>query len=116
MKYLLIIVLLFTFALVTAKDKDGQFESYDPRSCGDWVHARKVGGVNQTADATWISGYITAYNLQTPDVYSIIGNTTDMKSVYLWMDQYCRENPLSRMVEGMQVLTYELWPKRKRTQ
>ncbi|MCH8079978.1 MAG: hypothetical protein IIA06_09430 [Proteobacteria bacterium] len=83
-------------------------------SCGNWVKDRKKDSWQRIANINWIVGYITAYNKQTPDVLSILGST-DMESVYLWMDKYCQENPLSNLGIGMDVLTKELWPNRKRT-
>ena len=112
---LIVLVLSFTFAAtVTAKDKDGHYSTQGDRSCGEWVEDRKEGGWDEVADFTWIVGYITAYNRQTPDVYQILGST-DTVSVYLWMDKYCHENPLSSLGVGMNILTLELWPNRKRT-
>jgi len=112
---LIVLVLSFTFAApVTAADKDGLFSVQGNRSCGLWVKDRKESDWEDIADRSWIVGYITAYNSQTPDVFDIL-NKTDTQSVFLWMDKYCQENPLSSLVKGMEQLTIELWPNRKRT-
>lgn len=112
---LIVLVLSFTFAApVTALDKDGYYWHQGPVSCGDWVKDRKGDSWAQAVNIYWITGYITAYNNQTPDVYNILGST-DMESVFLWMDKYCQENPLSNLSSGMDILTEELWPNRKRT-
>jgi len=112
---LIVLVLCFTFATpATARDKDGNYSAQGPPSCGVWIHDRKEDGWEHVANAAWISGYITAYNIQTPGVYSILGST-DMESVRLWMDKYCQENPLKKLNNGMIVLTHELLPNRKRT-
>jgi len=113
---LIVLVLSFTFTLPTmAVDKEGQYISIDDYSCGQWVEdSKKEGGWGETVLRNWIKGFITAYNLQTPDVYNILGST-DMKSIYLWMNKYCHENPLGTLVAGMSKLTKELWPNRKRT-
>jgi len=101
-----------------AVDSKGKYEGQGTRSCGEWVKDSKGADVvaiwNNVADVNWITGYITAYNTQTPDVYNILGNT-DVESVRLWMDKYCQENPLSNLAKGMESLTKELWPNRKRT-
>ena len=112
---LIVLVLSFTFAApATAADKDGHWASQGDVSCGRWVKDRKEHGWQYIANIHWIVGHITAYNKQTPDVYDILGST-DVQSVYLWMDKYCQENPLSNLSIGMIVLTNELWPNRKRT-
>jgi len=118
MKRLSLIVLVLSFAFAapaTAADKDGYSATQGNVSCGTWVKDRKEDGWQYVANINWIVGYITAYNRQVPDVYQILGST-DMASVYLWMDKYCQENPLGTLPKGMQLLTNELWPNRKRTQ
>jgi len=118
MKTLSLIVLVLSFAITTpamAVDKDGTYEIQGNISCGVWAKDSGDAGWAFTVDHSWMAGYITAFNQQTPGVFSIL-NTIDMESVYLWMDKYCQENPLSNLVVGMEILTKELWPNRKRTQ
>ena len=112
---LIVLVLSFTFtAPVTAADKDRHFAAQGDIPCGAWVKGRKEeGSWPELVYISWITGYITAYNQQTPDVYSIRGST-GMESVYLWMDKYCQENPLGSLSSGMVLVTIELWPNRKR--
>ncbi len=81
---------------------------------GNGLRGAKKEGVAHISSIFWIAGYITAYNLHKPDVYSILGNA-DMESAQLWMDKYCQENPLNKLADGMEILTIELWPNRKRT-
>jgi len=117
MKTLSLIVLVLSFAItspVIAADKDDRYLAQGSRSCGQWIEFRKEDGWQALVVEAWIAGYITAYNYQTPDVLNILGNT-DITSVFLWTDKYCQENPLSRLHAGMDVLTKELWPNRKRT-
>ena len=112
---LIVLILSFTFAApVTAADKDGLYSIQGDVSCGDWVKGRKDDRWLHVTYINWIVGYITAYNELISDVFDILGST-DMESVYLWMDKYCQENPLSKLAYGMEYLTNELWPNRKRT-
>jgi len=113
---LIVLVLSFTFAApATAADKDANYVVHGVRSCGGWINDRKKGGWPRLGNIFWITGYISAYNKQTPDVFDIMGST-DKENIYLWMDKYCQENPLSNLAEGMNVLIEELWPNRKRTE
>jgi len=118
MKRLSLIVLVICFAITTpatAAEKDGKYSAQGARTCGIWIRDHKEkDGWPPIVIETWITGYIAAYNTYNPDVYNILGST-DMQSVYLWMDKYCQENPLSNIAHGMIVLTNELWPNRKRT-
>jgi len=112
---LIVLVLSFTFTTpATARDMDNKYSAQGDKSCGQWVNFRNGGGWEHAAVIGWIAGYIAAYNRQTPDVYNITGST-DFDNVLLWMDKYCRENPLSNLATGMDDLTNELWPNRKRT-
>ena len=118
MKRLSLIVLVLSFAFTTsvmAVDNDDYYTTVGAISCGNWSKSR--GGAQDLVRAVcynWIFGYLTAFNKKTPDVYSILGST-DNESVYLWMDKYCHENPLDNLAVGMEFLTTELWPNRKRT-
>jgi len=118
MKGLSLIVFVLSFAITTpttAADNNSQYGTQGDFSCGNWVKDRKIdNALSLAVDYNWLAGYITAYNRQTPDVFHILGST-DMESVYLWMDKYCQENPLSDTSNGMINLTEELWPNRKRT-
>jgi len=112
---LIVLVLSFTFAApVTAYTVKGEYKAVGTITCGLWFKYRAQGGWMENAVIGYISGYITAYNFKTPDVHNIMGST-DIESVYLWMDKYCQENPLSMLSDGMEELTYELWPNRERT-
>jgi len=120
MKYLLMVVLLCA-ALVTfrpgalAVDAEGNYKTIGNRSCGQWVSARKEGNpaerIEHLAITGWIGGYLTAYNNHTQNVYGITGRV-DLDGIYLWIDKYCRENPLRGINNAMDQLIFELWPRR----
>jgi len=111
---LIVLVLSFTFATPIIARVNYDYTAQGEESCGQWVNFRNEGGWELAYSFGWIAGYISAYNRQTPGVYNILGST-DIDSVILWMDKYCQENPLSNLTTGMDVLTDELWPNRKRT-
>ena len=97
-------------------DENGLANAIGISSCGEWVKERTADSVLSWQDKTWIAGYLTAYNRQTPDTWDIQGNT-DIESIFLWLDKYCRENPLENLGGAMADLTEELYPNRtvKRT-
>ena len=90
-------------------DENARYTAIGSVSCGKWVEYREAN--NSREEQYWISGYLTAYNELTPDVYNIMGNA-DGASIYLWMDKYCRENSLENLFSAIQVLTAELYPNR----
>jgi len=109
---LIVFVLSFTFTTPIIARVNYDYTAQYDKSCGQWVNFRNEGGWEHAAVIGWIAGYISAYNKQTPGVYNILGST-GIDSVILWMDKYCRENPLSNLTTGMDVLTNELWPNRR---
>ncbi len=114
-------IFLFLPAIVNAGDIDGIYAGQRTNgkmpSCGQYVVARDEGrrgdDINQNVFISWVAGYITAYNRQTPDTYSIRGQT-DLEAMLLWLDNYCKEKPLGTFAYAMALLTNELHPKRIR--
>lgn len=70
-------------------------------SCGEWVEARTESHIH------WLNGYLSGIN-------SGKGGRTDMlkgvtpSSVSVWMDNYCRSNPLERVSQAANLLASEL--------
>ena len=111
-KLIISFLLLLSLAIsmpVMASDKDDFSVAKWAPSCGEWVEARN----NNQAETYkyWFAGYISAYNVKVSTVFNILG-TTDMKSAFLWLDQYCLKEPLGSLVSGAISLTTELWPNR----
>jgi hypothetical protein len=99
-------------ATVNAADINDKYSYALPEgkigSCGQYVAARDE--ARRTSDNRivnvhiyWIFGYETAYNLLAPDTYSISGDT-DILAMLLWLENYCKENPLVTFPEAMQLL------------
>jgi len=112
MKPLILIVLILSLTITMpaiAADKDGFVVAMGDITCEEWVSVRKKN--SYIYEEGWIAGYMSAYNLLTPEVINILGNT-DMDSIYLWVDNYCQEKPLSSLFGAMRILTQELWPSR----
>jgi hypothetical protein len=98
-----------------ADGSDGQYAVYGGGTCWDyivWVQTKNAAEV-QKAEA-WIGGYITAYNRQTPDTLSILGDG-DLKVAMRWVSKWCEANPKSSMGAAMLALTHDFHPRRYRT-
>lgn len=74
-------------------------------SCGEWVSDRAKGGLDFTASQFWLLGYMSGLVFAT-STDALKG--TDSSSIYLWMDNYCRANPLKKVNDGVQDLFFEL--------
>jgi hypothetical protein len=86
------------------------------RDCGQWI-ARKDGagarGIQQ--DRAWLAGYMTGLNVE----YYFYRNNLDplakinsVSQIFLWMDNYCKKNPLSNLGAGGVELLDELKQKK----
>ena len=112
---------LFLPAAVNAADIDGKYAvsvaTGKMGSCGQYITARDEGRRSkyrkENRHISWIFGYLTAYNRQTPDTWSIEGQT-DTSAILLWLENYCKRNSLADFAEAMEPLTDELHPKRIR--
>ena len=75
-----------------------------PRSCGSWIEDRDMErrGAGMNTGTSWLIGFLSGLAMATgkefwgkPNV-----NLLDNGSVYLWMDNYCRANPLKDIDDG----------------
>lgn len=69
------------------------------RSCGVWVKDRDI------SDKNWLLGFLSGLAFMS-DVDILKG--VDNESIYLWMDKYCRANPLKDIADGSETLFEEL--------
>lgn len=117
------VIVLLTLYVSDAKafEVGGQMISYSQLSCGrfaqvaDDEHAARTQGkvIDAHAIATeayalelgWAAGYLTAVNEYFPGEIN-----TDMASAMLFVENYCRENPLSNFGAGLSELVYEIDP------
>jgi hypothetical protein len=80
-------------------------------SCGNWItersSANKWYGI---ANNYWLNGYLSSYAKSTSQ--DILKNM-DNEAVKLWMDNYCKEHPLSEIDDGADLLIKQLMMKSK---
>ena len=77
-------------------------------ACGEWVKARsnaKLEPVVSESFKWWLIGYLGGFAMGTETNYL---NGASAESIYLWMDNYCQQNPLKGVVEGAFPLVKEL--------
>lgn len=111
------IILVATALLIspfaTASGKNGQYTAQGSASCGKHLeYAREKDGWAYTSQLGWVAGYLAATNFYLPDTTNILGNT-DLQSVMVWLENYCRKHPLKHLASGMEELVIELFPNRK---
>jgi hypothetical protein len=82
--------------------------------CGEWVEARRNGTAGTPSAINmegWLLGFLsgTAYSSGKDSL-----RNTDPSSLFLWMDNYCKANPLSKVLDGAEQLNFELVDKLKK--
>lgn len=75
------------------------------RSCGNWVQDRTLGDHAGLPSRLWLLGYLSGVVAHSGK--DVLKNA-DNASIYLWMDNYCKANPLSDISDGGSVLFLEL--------
>lgn len=75
------------------------------RSWGAWLEYRAQRGSSSVTTEAWLVGYLSGIAISRGKD-ALKG--TDNQSIYAWMDNYCRANPLSFLPEGGQHLFWEL--------
>jgi hypothetical protein len=82
-------------------------------SCGTWVKERAA--KSDAFERTWLLGYLSGLAAGADqNFWGRQGvNSLDNESVYLWMDNYCRANPLKEVSEGGIALFLERCPSKK---
>jgi len=100
--------LLLASLLVTAAVCVQAVEIRGVRSCGYWISGKATvqGGANEA----WLLGVLSGMALYSD---KDILKGTDNESIYLWMDNYCRANPLKSISNGGDVLFEELLKQKK---
>lgn len=95
-------VLCSVFACNTAiaQTKPTQFGNFD---CGKWVNAPDL------ISKAWLAGYVSGINYATAtNTTDPLGKVSSIDQIFLWMDNYCRSNPLKSVQNGAAALYSEL--------
>lgn len=110
---LLLLLLCFFVETSNAQDKKSLPTYRGHSNCAEWL---KPG--SQSSDfgnKFWLSGYLSGINLglyldkQRP-AFDFFENVSS-EQIFLWMDNYCRANPLSNVVDGTGTLFREMQKK-----
>jgi len=98
-----------------ASDSTGRYATYGVKTCWDYIVWLDIGNSAEFDKLeSWVSGYVTAYNRQTPDTITVLGDQ-DTKAAMGWLARWCRANPKATMDTAMQALTEVYHPHRYRT-
>jgi len=87
----ILILMLISFSGHSA-DKSGNFAIWGAgnKSCHSYYQAREVNDFDKFKD--YLMGFLTAYNIITPETYSISGSMK-LDDVLTWFDDHCGLQP-----------------------
>ena len=101
------LALIASSPLALAQDKPVVVFSYEDTSCGTWINS--AGDVAARAQyASWFRGFVSGYNFGNPNNQVQLNRMPDHATLYLYIDKYCRENPLKPFVTAAFRLVEEL--------
>ena len=69
---------------------------------------------NFDAYKSYMKGFLTAYNIFTEKTFSISGSMKE-KQVVEWLNDYCKENPMSTVENALTSFTFEYYDNRMKT-
>ena len=71
--------------------------------CGTWINQKRA------VDRFWVSGYISGINaVRSTEKNDILKKIQSGEQVYLYIDNYCRDNPLKEVQNALNSLWLEL--------
>ena len=76
--------------------------------CGKWISERATGGHNMAL--AWVMGFMSSYNhyVRSSSKRNGVFGEIDHNSIALWMDNYCKSNPLESVYSGSDKLIEEM--------
>src|SRR5450759_5651699 len=89
--------LLTSSFIAAASPLDGGVEARQAPTCGEWIVHREKSDTLALGNASWLLGYLSGMAIGSgKDYLAGTGNS----SIYKWMDNYCRKNPLRDLSSG----------------
>ncbi len=107
MKYLIVVVFLlvqFQSSLAMAQQRMVMVYGIGKRTCGEWTSEKSI--PNQYgANVIWITGFVSAAGVYVDKPFSPPSSVVALSS---WIDNYCQQNPLDKVLAAVRILVIEL--------
>ncbi len=101
--HVLLTFLLLVFVALPTTSR-AQATVFGGADCGEWFNQKK----NPTA-RLWLTGYLSGLNAAlAKGGVDPLNKFNSMEQAYLWMNNYCKENPLKGIQAGANALYREL--------
>ncbi len=111
MKKFCFLFLVSIFALGLSHETNtfaGSIQGAGAMPCGMWVRDRATGDYNMSL--AWVMGFMSSYNhyVESTSKKNGVFGEIDYNSIALWMDNYCKNNPLESVYRGSVKLIEEM--------
>lgn len=92
-------------ALIVSGAGAQTYAVFGNKSCGVWLKERQEGGWGATVVQNWFMGYLSgrSFHLRGNPLSGLEG-----ESAYLFLDNFCRANPLKKVDQAANALIDEL--------
>lgn len=105
-KLLIAVIAMTISGLVFAQGKI----SFGMTDCGEWVKSQTT-GTQKYNNRAWLLGFLSGLN-QDSFYKDALDKVSSAAQIYLWMDNYCKNNPLEKVNIGAYELFTELMLKK----
>ena len=96
----LILFVLPSIGVAQSADRRGiPMMSFDDTSCGAWVRSQRTPAGRQ-AYVFWFRGFVSGFNFGSRSYQVPLDAMPDQETLALFIDKYCRENPLLPFVSA----------------
>jgi hypothetical protein len=102
--FLVACLLLASSAAAVSAPAGAGAEARQAPSCGEWIVHREKSDTLALANTSWLLGYLSG--IATGSGRDHLSGTEN-SSIYKWMDDYCRKNPLRDVASGGNALVAE---------
>jgi hypothetical protein len=103
----LLLVLFCASTAVSAQDRPIAMFVFEHTSCSTWVKSANS-PYERAQYYQWFRGFVSGYNFGNPKNQVLLGRMPDEQTLYLFVDKYCRDNPLNPFTSAALQLVEEL--------
>jgi len=109
MKLVWCVVLALAPVCVHAQRPNGTMLGAGTVTCGTYAQDRAQGNPAAAMQyAAYTQGYLSAWNRHSSTQYAQIENIPRYETIYLFLDRYCRDNPLDIVQNAVDALLADL--------
>ena len=95
----------FVLSLVLASSAHAAVTMIGIYDCGEWFNPQK-----RSFAKTWLNGYLSGLSSAQPLGQDVLKKSTSTDQIYLYIDNYCKANPLKNLAHAGNELFLEMKP------